>query len=435
MKTRRESGRTLDAEFEVEDSPGARPGIDIVLLSRARSRPSPNSLNPDYNEALEEILRRLAAADATILNIEVDSTVTRSLPEADRRLDLVFPIELAKSGDLAQLRKRITSAQGTIGRAPGAKSSGGNKTRRIRMTVATNPFLADCRDAQKLLKATREVNVFLLVWNPKRWDDWDGHLGEVAKTAAGQPVPGEWSLSSRRSGVFPGDRLLLLRQGRESGILASGVAVAVGAGPECIYEGGHWDESKPDETAFYTDLEWDRVLLLEDVLPRETLKQQVPEVTWEKVQGSGQIVESPVAKKLLALWYEHLSGIDDPESETWRSPTDDEGWFIEGKRTTKTVNRYERNRKARAECIARHGDSCVVCDFNFGKRYGEHGLGFIEVHHLKPVGGGGGKQRKVNPDRDLRPVCPNCHAMLHKTKDRSKPLPIAQLKRMLSEDL
>ena len=284
-------------------------------------------------------------------------------------------------------------------------------------------------------KVETDMNVFLLVWNPKRWNDWGDHLGEVAKTAAGQPVPGSWSMSSRRSGVFPGDRLLLLRQGRESGILASGVAVAVGAGPECIYEGGHWDESKQDETAFYTNLEWDRVLLPEDVLPRETLKQQVPEVTWERVQGSGQILESPVAKKLLALWHEHLSDIDDPESETWRSPTDDEGWFIEGKRTTKTVNRYERNRKARAECIARHGDSCVVCGFNFGKRYGEHGLGFIEVHHLKPVGGGGGKQRKVNPDRDLRPVCPNCHAMLHKTKDRSKPLSVAQLRRMLLEDL
>ncbi len=282
-------------------------------------------------------------------------------------------------------------------------------------------------------KVETGMNVFLLVWNPKRWDHWGDHLGEVAKTAAGQPVPGSWSMSSRRSGVFPGDRLLLLRQGRESGILASGVAV--GDGPECIYEDGHWDKSKQDETAFYTNLEWDTVLLPEDVLPRETLKQQVPEVTWERVQGSGQILESPVAKKLLALWHEHLSDIDDPESETWRSPTDDEGWFIEGKRTTKTVNRYERNRKARAECIARHGDSCVVCGFNFGKRYGEHGLGFIEVHHLKPVGGGGGKQRKVNPDRDLRPVCPNCHAMLHKTKDRSKPLSVAQLRRMLLEDL
>ena len=282
-------------------------------------------------------------------------------------------------------------------------------------------------------KVETDMNVFLLVWNSKRWNDWGDHLGEVAKTAEGQPVPGSWSMSSRRSGVFPGDRLLLLRQGRESGILASGVAV--GDGPECIYEDGHWDKSKPYETAFYTNLEWDRVLLPEDVLPRETLKQQVPEVTWERVQGSGQILEPPAAKKLLALWHEHLSDIDDPESETWRSPTDDEGWFIEGKRTTKTVNRYERNRKARAECIARHGDSCVVCDFNFGKRYGEHGLGFIEVHHLKPVGGGGGKQRKVNPDRDLRPVCPNCHAMLHKTKDRSKPLSVAQLRRMLLEDL
>ena len=157
VKTRLESGRTLDADFEVEDSRRDGAAFDIVLLSRARSRKSPNSLNPDYNEALEEILRRLATADATILNIEIDSGHTRSLPEADRRLDLPFPIELEKERDLAQLRKRFTSAQGTIGRAPGTRSSGGNKSRRIRMTVATNPFLANSEDARKLLIATRGV--------------------------------------------------------------------------------------------------------------------------------------------------------------------------------------------------------------------------------------------------------------------------------------
>ena len=157
VKTRLGSGRTLDADFEVEDSRRAGPAFDIVLRSRSGGRNSPNRRNPDYFEALEEILRRLAAADATILNIEVDSTVTRSLPEADRRLDLVFPIELAKSGDLAQLRKRITSAQRTIGRAPGVKSSGGNNHKQIRMTVSTNPLLANFEDARKLLEATRGV--------------------------------------------------------------------------------------------------------------------------------------------------------------------------------------------------------------------------------------------------------------------------------------
>ena len=277
------------------------------------------------------------------------------------------------------------------------------------------------------------MNVFLLVWSPKRWDKWEGHLSEVAKTAAGKAVAGRWSLSSRRLGVSPGDRLLLLRQGRDSGILASGVAV--GVGPECIYEDQHWDSEKSDETAFYTDLRWDRVLLAGDQLPRERLKDEIPEKKWERVQGSGEILKPAVAKKLLDLWGEHLKDLGDPDSDTWRSPAIEEGWFSEGKRTVKTVNKYERNPRARAECIARHGDSCVVCGFNFGRRYGGHGLGFIEVHHLKPVVGGGGKQRKVSAERDLRPVCPNCHAMLHKTKDRSKPLSIRQLRARLVGDL
>jgi hypothetical protein len=35
-----------------------------------------------------------------------------------------------------------------------------------------------------------------------------------------------------------------------------------------------------------------------------------------------------------------------------------------------------------------------------------------EVHHLRPLAGLK-KEYRVNPVKDLRPVCPNCHAMLH----------------------
>ena len=56
------------------------------------------------------------------------------------------------------------------------------------------------------------MSVFLLVWNPKRWNEWEEHLDEVAQTAAGRVVTGAWSMSTRRSGISPGDQLLLLRQ-------------------------------------------------------------------------------------------------------------------------------------------------------------------------------------------------------------------------------
>ena len=53
----------------------------------------------------------------------------------------------------------------------------------------------------------------------------------------------------------------------------------------------------------------------------------------------------------------------------------------------------------------------MVCGFNFEDRYGTHGKGFIHVHHLDPLAQG---EREVVPERDLRPVCPNCHYMLHR---------------------
>jgi predicted HNH restriction endonuclease len=75
---------------------------------------------------------------------------------------------------------------------------------------------------------------------------------------------------------------------------------------------------------------------------------------------------------------------------------------------------HKRTRKERAECINFHGTKCAVCGFSFEQEFGEIGMGYIEVHHLKPVAQYAGFQvRIVNPIADLRPVCANCHRMLH----------------------
>jgi 5-methylcytosine-specific restriction protein A len=47
--------------------------------------------------------------------------------------------------------------------------------------------------------------------------------------------------------------------------------------------------------------------------------------------------------------------------------------------------------------------------------YGEIGRGFIHVHHVVPISSIG-ESYKVDPAKDLVPVCPNCHAMLHRGK-------------------
>ena len=89
--------------------------------------------------------------------------------------------------------------------------------------------------------------------------------------------------------------------------------------------------------------------------------------------------------------------------------------LFEGSKIQITVNDYERNSKARQECIKHYGTKCFICDFNFEKTYGEIGKNFIHVHHVKQLSEIN-EEYKVNPIQDLRPVCPNCHAMIHKRK-------------------
>lgn len=58
------------------------------------------------------------------------------------------------------------------------------------------------------------------------------------------------------------------------------------------------------------------------------------------------------------------------------------------------------------------GVRCFVHDFDFESVYGLRGRGFIHVHHLNSLALSDGK-RAVDPEQDLIPPCPNCHAMVH----------------------
>ncbi|MEQ1538628.1 MAG: HNH endonuclease [Sphingorhabdus sp.] len=89
--------------------------------------------------------------------------------------------------------------------------------------------------------------------------------------------------------------------------------------------------------------------------------------------------------------------------------------YIEGATNTVSVNSFERNPRARLACIAHYGWICQVCDIDFQQVYGDLGAEFIHVHHIRPLHEIG-EQYEVDPVADLRPVCPNCHAMIHRRK-------------------
>lgn len=88
--------------------------------------------------------------------------------------------------------------------------------------------------------------------------------------------------------------------------------------------------------------------------------------------------------------------------------------YTEGAVLRIVVNAYERDLKARAACLAKLGYRCSVCQMSFSEVYGDIGEGFIHVHHKKPLAAMRADYI-IDPRKDLIPVCPNCHAMLHTT--------------------
>ena len=101
--------------------------------------------------------------------------------------------------------------------------------------------------------------------------------------------------------------------------------------------------------------------------------------------------------------------------------------YIEGDPLTIMARRYERDAQAREKCISHHGLNCAVCGMSFRERYGEPMADFIHVHHLVPLATIGIRY-VLNPYTDLRPVCPNCHAVIH---GQDPPLSIEQARSLI----
>ncbi len=100
---------------------------------------------------------------------------------------------------------------------------------------------------------------------------------------------------------------------------------------------------------------------------------------------------------------------------------------VEGRLVQTTVNKYERSRKNRSLCISFHGTSCSICSFNFEETYGEKARDYIHVHHVNQVSDMV-VESKVDPVRDLIPLCPNCHSVVHL---KNPPYTPEEVKKML----
>ena len=133
-------------------------------------------------------------------------------------------------------------------------------------------------------------------------------------------------------------------------------------------------------------------------------------------------------ESISAMKREKLAELYNAEISKNISAIENEVELYEGIKRRVNENKYERNPKARLDCIKHHGPTCKICGFDFLKVYGPVGEGIIHVHHLRPLSEGGNSNYRVDPVNDLIPICPNCHAIIHRNK---QPYSVDEVKDML----
>lgn len=117
------------------------------------------------------------------------------------------------------------------------------------------------------------------------------------------------------------------------------------------------------------------------------------------------------------------------KSQKLISSRDDD--FYEGSIQRISVEVRERNSAARNACIAHHKCNCAICGFNFGTIFGAAAKGFIHVHHIKPLSKSMA-EGPVDPEKDLIPLCPNCHSVVHLRKE---PYSVEDVREMITQQI
>lgn len=130
----------------------------------------------------------------------------------------------------------------------------------------------------------------------------------------------------------------------------------------------------------------------------------------------------------------------DPERAKTIETFDEDLTINEGKKKVVKTATYSRSSKLRDKAIEHYTVDdkikCKVCCFDFEDFYGEYGKGFIEIHHQKPVYKFEDEDLEQTIEDALEnviPTCPNCHRMIHKS--RNNPLTFEEIKAYVQQDL
>ena len=254
---------------------------------------------------------------------------------------------------------------------------------------------------------------------------WPSFADDIQAVRTGESLERDWdSLGNAQVGL--GDRVFLLRQGLQpEGLVASGYVVSGRGRGEAAVVGDDQGGGARSFARLRLDalIDVDQSLALADIAPHLT-ESATPRVASEAVITLDAVDGGRVEE----TWSDHLAKLGFVLAQIAEEVACTEP-LVEGATKRISVNAYERNPAARAKCIHHYGATCIVCAFDFAEAYGERGDGYIQVHHLVPLSDVR-KEYEVDPIADLRPVCANCHAMLHRWRDRQ--VTIEELKGLMA---
>jgi 5-methylcytosine-specific restriction protein A len=278
---------------------------------------------------------------------------------------------------------------------------------------------------------------FLLTWNPLNEVPMAEFEEARRQLASGEPCSWHWTCRSNRK-VRAGDHFLMLRKGdKPRGIVGSG----------WIRTNAWYDA----QDVSYVDILWRRLVDPNRPLDTATI-QGADQVHWSP-QGSGIELPEDAFEAVWQAW-DAYSANDraaerpptvrpaearlplTPAAQTETESAEDAASSVEGRLIEGWSTHRERDPVNRARCLAAHGYRCAVCAMSFAEEYGEIGEGFIHIHHENPLAASDDAAGAVHdPETTMKPVCPNCHAMLHRGQDatRGEVRSIAELKALRAE--
>ena len=265
-------------------------------------------------------------------------------------------------------------------------------------------------------------NTYIILWNPKKWT-WSTLEQDIEQVDLTGKCSQRWSCGNIKS-IKAGDRIFLLKLGTEpKGIIAAGFATTE------PFREKHWGDENKESS--YIDVDFEVLLNpeKEPILTVEVLRMRsiLHKQNWSP--QSANSLKPELIDELESVWFEFLTTQNIRHNPFIPSINETQKTYSEGSASQITVTKYERNPFARKKCLEHYGFTCAICDFNFEKVYGEIGKGFIHVHHLTQVASVG-ETYEVDPIKDLRPVCPNCHSIIH--KNNTKPYTIEEVKSFIN---